>query len=117
MKKRVIRDKYTIYLSKDEYEIIKDLVYRVSPEEKNKPIGQIIRRGILALAENPDLDFVFDPGVCLNLTSQEIKLRQRLYTKLIENIELLKIHGVSIGIGEEGEIDESESETIEEDPS
>lgn len=88
------REVFLIYLNDEEKEIIKLLVKRVSPGKKNKPIGQIIRKGIVALAENPDLDYLFDPGVCLKLSPQEIQVRQKLYMNLRENIEVLKQHGL-----------------------
>lgn len=110
-KKKLIRKQYCIYLSDQEVEMIKCLVERVSPEDNNKPLGQIIRRGILALATNPDLDFVFDPGVCLKMSPSEIELREKLYACMRENIEILKRHGVELPeIATGGDADESKYE-------
>lgn len=105
------------YWSEEELEKIKILSDRISPNGKSKPLGQVIRKAALAVADNPDLDFIFNPGVCLNLPPSEIHLREELYKNLRSNIDVLKEHGINIDIEEEGEIDESKSETIEEDPS
>lgn len=110
MKKKK-REMFMIYLNEDELNVIKLWVSRVSPGDKSKPIGQIIRKGIIALAENPDLDFVFDPGVCLNLPESEIRLRQLLYKDMKKNIEILKEHGIELPDRYDGgEVDESRNE-------
>lgn len=102
------RNCYSIYLTSEEKKKIENLSKRISPGKKTKPISQIIRKTVLVVSENPDLDFIFDPGVCLNLSVQDIKIREKLYQCMKDNIEILKQHGIELPNSEDGgEIDES----------
>lgn len=86
-----------VYFYPEELELIKDLAKRTSLKEKTRPLSQVIRECVLAVARNPDLDIlVFAPENTRQLTISELLLRQKLLKSMESNIKILKEHGVEI---------------------
>lgn len=87
---------FPVYFSKEEKELVKLYAKRVAPSHKKNSMAGVIRDTLLVHAENPDLDWILDPGVCLKLSKEDILLRQYIYKNMKECIDILQENGITV---------------------
>lgn len=87
---------FPVYFSEQEKELVKMYADRVSPYSKKNSMAGVIRATLLAHAENPDLDWIHDPGVCLEMSKKDILMRQYIYKHMKECIDILKANGIDV---------------------
>ncbi len=75
----------SIYISDDEYELIRLFSKRICTTP-----AKAIRKAALAMAANPDLDYLFDEGVLLKVAPEIIKRRLLIINKTDKILAMLE---------------------------
>lgn len=88
------RKMYAVYLNDAEIKQVEMLGKRLSPD-KNIPIGRIMRIIVLAVAKNPELDYLFIDKVRRldkSLDINDVVLRAKVFQEVDKIIEIVKRH-------------------------
>lgn len=93
--KENLRRQYHYYATQDEYLQIQELAKRVS-----KPEASTVRTCVLAVANDPVLEYIFDDGVLLKPTANQLSLQSKSLQIIKKVLDQLENQGISINFDE-----------------
>ncbi|MEG0359911.1 MAG: hypothetical protein RR598_11650 [Anaerorhabdus sp.] len=93
--KKKLRQQYHYYVTQDEYLQIKELAMRLQ-----KPEASTVRTCVLAVANDPVLEYIFDDGVLLKPSASELSLQSKSLQIIKKVLEQLEHQGISIDFDE-----------------
>lgn len=87
--KKEKRESKSIYLKKDELDLLKLFAKRIG-----MTTAKAIRNAALIMAANPDLDYLFDKGVLFDVSPNIIKRRLKVINETDKILEMLDRQGL-----------------------